>query len=213
MTTSDAASDGNFVNMTLHFQSIHLYSKLRIVYVPASINYGIIFEVYKMCSRLVCYCILYPYIRAFWDCIGICPKTHLKLKYHEIACFHNTHFSCRIVLTICTQHGSDIAVPCSVRNFKKIRHQRNTLWTKLKKIWVQGAFRTLPYIVKKTSLCCVLLTYVPTQSMTIWTAQRAILACIEVILFLLYICSITKALQHGLYCISAACLLHIDELV
>ena len=51
-------------------------------------------------------------------------KTHLKLKPREISFIHDTRFSCLIVLTFCTEHGTDIALLCA--NFTRARLGRVT---------------------------------------------------------------------------------------
>ena len=39
--------------------------------------------------------------------------THMGLKFQEISFVHNIHFSCQIILKICTEDGSDTAVLCT----------------------------------------------------------------------------------------------------
>ena len=41
------------------------------------------------------------------------PKTHFKIKSHKILLVHNIHFSCQIILTFCTEHGSVTAMLCA----------------------------------------------------------------------------------------------------
>ena len=60
---------------------------------------------------------------------GLCnirypSKTHLKLKPREISFIHDIRFSCLIVLTFCTEHGTDIALLCA--NFTRARLGRVT---------------------------------------------------------------------------------------
>ena len=50
--------------------------------------------------------------------LGVCniwypSETHLNPKFREISFAHSIRFSCPIVLTLCTEHGSDTAILCA----------------------------------------------------------------------------------------------------
>ena len=53
-------------------------------------------------------------------------RIHPKLKCHGISFFQYMHFSCEIVLKICTKHGSDTAMLCA--NFQNDLATEHKLW-------------------------------------------------------------------------------------